>query len=334
LAAPLRDRAPQAIKGTRVDTEATAAGDDGVARPIGAILAAARQAQGLDLTDVARDTRVPLRHLTAIEADAHDSLPALPYTIGFVKAFARVVGVDPDMAGARFRAETSKAAHVPVAPAMTPLDERRLPPRGLIMLSVAALVAVIAVIVAWSAGALDGPRPAPVVAAAMPSDTLAAASTTVSPAAVVVPPPGSPPAAPVAMPPAAQVAAPSATVAAAPTGPATAVATGTGPVVITASEDAWVRISVFDPAMGKTIAVKTGVLAKGERFVPPPTPGLRLWTGRAGALAITVDGRAVPPLGGPVETVKNVSLDAADLRARLTGPTRAALPGRAGPPVG
>ncbi len=140
-----------------MDTEATAA-DDGVARPIGALLGAARRARGLDLADIARDTRVPVRHLTAIEADAHDSLPALPYAIGFVKAFARAVGVDPDMAGAHFRAETSKAAHVPVAPAMTPLDERRLPPRGLIAASLVALVAVVGGIVAWSAGAFDPPR--------------------------------------------------------------------------------------------------------------------------------------------------------------------------------
>lgn len=89
---------------------------------------------------------------------------------------------------------------------------------------------------------------------------------------------------------------------------------------MTASEDAWIRVTAVDPATGKVVTVKTGVLAKGERFAPPPVPGLRLWTGRAGALAITVDGRAIPPLGGPVETVKNVSLDAADLRARLAVP--------------
>ena len=37
------------------------------------------------------DTRVPVRHLRAIEADAHDSLPALPYAIGFVKTLARAL---------------------------------------------------------------------------------------------------------------------------------------------------------------------------------------------------------------------------------------------------
>lgn len=302
-----------------MDSEATAA-DERTPRPIGAILGAARAASGLDLADIARDTRVPVRHLAAIEADAHDSLPALPYAIGFVKAFARAVGVDAEMAGAHFRAETNKAAHVPVAPAMTPLDERRLPPRGVVAASLAALVVVVALIVAWSAGAFDPAIPAAQVAA-VPAPVAATPPVT-APTAAATPGPGAP---------AASV--PAAT-------PTAAAATGTVPVsataggvVITASEDAWFKVSVYDPATAKVVTVKTGVLAKGERYVAPPTPGLRLWTGRAGALAITVDGRAVPPLGGPVETVKNVSLDPADLRARIV-PQTVPAPGRAGPPVG
>lgn len=293
-----------------MDTEANAV-DDGLgaanaggSRPIGAILGAARAARGLELTDVARDTRVPVRHLAAIEADAHDSLPALPYAIGFVKAFARVVGVDPDMAAARFRAETSKAAHVPAAPTMAPVDERRLPPRGLVTASIAALIAGIALVAAWSAGAFDPAIPAAPTVAVAPAPVVQAS------AAPVV---SAPPVAATTSPPDASL--PPAGVAPAVVSPATP-----GTVVITASEDAWFKVSVYDPAVGKVVSVKTGVLAKGERYVPPPTPGLRLWTGRAGALAITVDGHAIAPLGGAVETVKNVSLDPADLRARIAPP--------------
>lgn len=330
---------------TIVDSEATAPGDPDfgsgpshdMAQPIGAILGAARTARGMDLADIARDTRVPVRHLAAIEADAHDSLPALPYAIGFVKAFARAVGVDPDMAAGRFRGETNKSAHVPVAPAMAPMDERRLPPRGLVAVSIAALLAVVALVVAWSTGAFDTALPA-----TPPPTPVAAAPVAAAP--IIVPPgalaatapvaqetPGDPATAGADAPSiAAPVQAPVAATAAAARTPAAPVATGS--VVITANADAWFRVSVYDPAVAKVVTVKTGVLAKGERYIAPPTPGLRLWTGRAGALAITVDGRAIPPLGGPVETVKNVSLDANDLRTRLAAP--APLPGRAGPPIG
>jgi len=298
-------------QGIAVDTEVTAASDnfaDG--RRVGAILGDARTASGLELTDIARDTRVPVRHLAAIEADAHDNLPALPYAIGFVKAFARAVGLDAEAVGAQFRAETTKVAHTPAPPPMAPLDERRLPPRGLATVSIVAVLVVIGAVVAWSAGAFDSaaPReqaPTPVAAAA-----LSPAPVETGPTALAVT------AAAVTTPPATSVAGP-ATVAAQPTA---SVAGGAGRVVITATEDAWYRISAYDRGAHKVVTVKTGVLAKGEHYDVTPVPGQRLWTGRAGALQISVDGRSLPPLGGPVETVKNVSLDAADLRARIAGP--------------
>lgn len=293
-----------------MDTEVTAAGDEFThGRRVGAILGEARAAAGLELTDIARDTRVPIRHLQAIEADAHDSLPALPYAIGFAKAFARAVGLDAEAIGAQFRAETTKVAHTPAAPPMAPLDERRLPPRGLVTISIVAVLAVIATVVAWSAGVFDTtvrPEPAPVTADATPSAPVAPSTepAVVAPVAAgdAVPTATAPPAtSPAATPPA-----------------ATAVpATAGGRVVITANEDAWYRISAYDAEMHKVVTVKTGVLAKGERYDVTAVPGQRLWTGRAGALQISVDGRALPPLGGPVETVKNVSLDPTDLRARL-----------------
>lgn len=305
-----------------MDTELTAPSDDSFAsHRLGAMLGEARKAAGLDLADIARDTRVPLRHLTAIEHDAHDSLPALPYTIGFVKSFARAVGVDPEAAAAQFRAETSKTAHVPAAPAMAPLDERRLPPRGLVTLSIVGVLAIVAGVVAYSAGMFDRavPNPTQVAAvpepaAAPPADVVPDVAPATTPAATTTPAPAT------TMPTPTPTPLPATPTAAMPTPAATGVATGPSRVSITASEDAWYRISGFDPAVGKVVTVKTAVLAKGERYDIPATPGLKLWTGRAGALRVSVDGRALPPLGGPVETIKNVSLDAPDLLARAAAP--------------
>ncbi len=303
-----------------MDTEVTAAGDDFAhGRRVGAILGEARTAAGLELTDIARDTRVPLRHLAAIEADAHDSLPALPYAIGFAKAYARAVGLDAEAIGAQFRAETTKVAHTPAPPPMAPLDERRLPPRGLVTLSIVAVLAVIGAVVAWSAGVFDSATTgAPVVAAASPPPTGSSTSTAAAP--VVTEPASN----------AATVTAEQATLAPPPMAPAITTTGSTlatpvpgaigGRVVITASDDAWYRISAYDAEAHKVVTVKTGVLAKGEHYDVTGVPGQRLWTGRAGALQISIDGRILPPLGGPVETVKNVSLDAADLRAHAAAP--------------
>ncbi|WP_185964982.1 helix-turn-helix domain-containing protein [Glacieibacterium frigidum] len=281
------------------DGKAFAAPAFGGARErIGARLGAARTAAGVELADIAKDTRVPLRHLRAIEADAHDDLPALPYSIGFVKAYARAVGIDADEAATQFRGETSKTAHVPATVALEPLDERRLPSRGLVTLSVALLILVIGGLTAYGAGWFEA------------SPAVETAQAPVEPA--VVEPAVTDPASP-ATPAAAGIDGTPVAVAEAPVAaPATP-----GAVSVVAKDDAWVRITAISPETGKLISVRTGLLAKGERFDLPAIPGQRLWTGRAGALAISVGGRAVPPLGGPVETVKNVSLDPTDLAARI-----------------
>jgi cytoskeletal protein RodZ len=251
----------------------------------GAMLANARAAAGLELSDIARDTRVPLRHLKALEEDRHDELPALPYAIGFVKSFARAVGLDPETVAGQFRAETSKGAHVPSMGTLEPLDERRLPSQALVYGSVVLVIAVIAGLSAWGAGAFDPPPPAA-------TETVAA-----------------PPAAPA--PAVAEAAPAAAAVAATPGAPPPAIAAA-GPVVLTAREDVWLK--VYDGTT-KT-SVMTGTLAAGQSFTVPQTPGLQLWTGKAGALDVTIGGRPIPPLGGPVETVKNISLAPADLIAR------------------
>ncbi|MEY2883491.1 MAG: hypothetical protein RL490_1215, partial [Pseudomonadota bacterium] len=281
---------------------------DGGLRRTGAMLAAAREASGLTLEEIAKDTRVPVRHLRALEADQHDALPALPYAIGFVKSFARAVKLNPEEVASQFRAETSKQPHQPMAASMEPLDERRVPGRSLVSASVVVIVLVIAGLSAWGAGVFD---PAPVATSVEPTVAPAVEAPAPDPAplasdgsAVVVTPapvaPGS-----LATPPA---------------------AVPGGPVVLTAREDVWIKIYDRDTRTSARI----GILKAGESYtVPADQPGLLLWTGKAGALAVTVGGRALPPLGGPVQTVRDVSLTAADLIARSQPAVPAVAPATA-----
>ncbi|MFZ4109755.1 MAG: helix-turn-helix domain-containing protein [Polymorphobacter sp.] len=273
------------------------------ARRTGATLMAARTAAGMELVDVARETRVPIRHLRALEADKHDDLPALPYAIGFVKSYARAVGLNSETMASQFRSETSKSAHVPTPISLEPLDERRVPSRGLWVGSLIAIIVIIAGLSAWGAGALDPPLPAaPEMTAAVIADT-------------AEPDPFGPE--------------PSGDIGVPVTAPAAATelaAVATGPVVLTASRDVWVKI--WDKASGDTL--KEGVLTAGEIVtIPSDRPGLTLWTGMAGALSVSVGGRPLPTLGGPVETVRDVSLLPADLLARSTPPTDSRAPAAA-----
>ncbi|MEM7003307.1 MAG: RodZ domain-containing protein [Pseudomonadota bacterium] len=62
----------------------------------GAILAVAREAQALTQRDVADVLNLPLHVVEAIDADDKTRLPAHVFTRGYVRAYAKLVGVDPD----------------------------------------------------------------------------------------------------------------------------------------------------------------------------------------------------------------------------------------------
>jgi len=60
----------------------------------GILVRAARQASNLRLDDVARDTRISLRNLEALEEDRYSDLPAESFVRGYLKILARRLGED------------------------------------------------------------------------------------------------------------------------------------------------------------------------------------------------------------------------------------------------
>jgi flagellar biosynthesis protein FlhG len=61
----------------------------------GRLLAKVREALGVELHEIARETKISINHLTAIENETFDELPALVYTRGFVQQLAKVLKLDP-----------------------------------------------------------------------------------------------------------------------------------------------------------------------------------------------------------------------------------------------
>lgn len=112
------------------DTTAESDADALFPQSVGERLRAARTAAQLDLNDVATKTRVPMRHLEAIERGDYASLPSPTYAIGFARSFARAVGADETAVARDLRAELGRA---PPDDADTlpyePVDPARLPSR-------------------------------------------------------------------------------------------------------------------------------------------------------------------------------------------------------------
>jgi hypothetical protein len=68
----------------------------------GAFLRAAREAAGISIEKLAERTRIRPQQLASLEAETFDALPPQVYVRGFVMAYARELGLDPERAWAGF----------------------------------------------------------------------------------------------------------------------------------------------------------------------------------------------------------------------------------------
>ncbi|MEX6632946.1 TonB family protein [Hyphococcus lacteus] len=94
-----------------------AAANDG--ETVGVFLAASRIAAGISIEALSEAIKVKVAHLQSIEAMRPDLLPPLPYVIGFVKSYARHLGLDADEIAMRFRDEAGGAVPVSLSDART-----------------------------------------------------------------------------------------------------------------------------------------------------------------------------------------------------------------------
>ena len=287
---------------------------------VGQLLRTRRLERGLEVKDIAAETKIPTRFLNAIEDDQHEKLPALPFAVGFVRNYAKMLGLQPDAVCAQFKAETSRLTPTEHVYFPEPLDESRIPSKALVLGGIAVAVAAVGLWWGWSSRT-PSPEPAavlteetgqalsieaPVVATG--PDASAAAATDAAPEGAA-PVDGAAPAADAAS---GAAAAPSAVVAhekAEAQAAAAAQVINSGPVVIRALDDSWVRIS--DGVSG---AVKIGIMKTGETYRVPSLPNLKLMTGNAGAVEIKVGDVTLPPLGGRGEVIRNINLDPESLR--------------------
>ena len=96
--------------------------------PVGQILANARKAAELSLADIVAATKIKQAHLEAIEASDNASLPAIPFTAGFIKVYANHLELDSNALVKQFKDEVAAGTvtATPDAPA-APSSEMTAP---------------------------------------------------------------------------------------------------------------------------------------------------------------------------------------------------------------
>lgn len=242
---------------------------------IGAKLRRERVGKGLAIDDIARNTKIAPRFLEAIETDDYSSLPGLVFTRNFVRQYALTLQLDPDPLLAELPKQDESTAPLPNPPARPRSSyhrNRRL--RSLVSSIVWLLIAGTGVAAYMyfnhslrvSASQVVAPQ---VTAPVLKSQTANPAPTIVeqTPAAVEQ------------------------TSQAAPAPPADPSNAAPVQVSVTANERAWVQVTVD----GKTTFI--GTLTPNETKEVSAAEQVKVLTGNAGALTISLNGKTLDSLG-------------------------------------
>jgi cytoskeletal protein RodZ len=100
---------------------------DGELHKLGEVLRTAREAKGVDLARVERDTKIRTRYLTALEEGDYPELPGPVYTKGFLRNYGAYLGLDTEYLVDLYRLEsaqpTSEKPTLPIPP--RPIATRR-----------------------------------------------------------------------------------------------------------------------------------------------------------------------------------------------------------------
>jgi cytoskeleton protein RodZ len=131
------------------------------AESVGAALRATREHYRLSLEEVSLATHIRKAYLLGLEDMRLDALPARPFAIGYVRAYAEVLGLDPDRAAARFKMEFPDETQ----PLRAPVGVSREADRRLRPMIVGGVVIVLAFL-AWNIARHAMSRTAPAGAAA------------------------------------------------------------------------------------------------------------------------------------------------------------------------
>ena len=284
-------------------TEISAEGTADIAESVGTALRKAREKRGLSLPQVSRDLCLKEDVLRALESRQYGALPKVPYCFGFVRTYARHLGLEPEEMVRRFKGEIGDVPQAATLAPPQPLRASRFPGRAVVTTSLIIAAA------AYGGWYFYTERPAEIIVPATSADAHAPMapvplidSDTAKKLNQASAPPSTDSA---AAEPNAEAAEPGKTGA---TTSSAAPAAIKGKVVIRATGACWVYIH---DQKGKVVFHKT--MHKGDEFtLPEQRSDLVMELGNPAALQIVVDGRPLKAIAGSGQA-RRISLDPKEL---------------------
>lgn len=241
-----------------------------------------RERRGVSLEEINRRTRISLNILQELESGQTANLSTPVILRGFIKGYAKTIGLDPAEALSRFAEESQASPPALATVRSVPETKRpRVLPMAVITLGVIAAVTVLLRLVGEQAppSLIGTPAPAPVPAATSAPPEAPAALTQTEPAAPTAQPleaqPQAAPAAPIQ-------------------GPAPEAARRIGEphlLKVRALEQTWLRLARDDGSVNEYL------LRPGEQVVWEAAQRFELTVGNAAGLVLSLNGKPVGPLG-------------------------------------
>jgi cytoskeletal protein RodZ len=260
-----------------------------------------REMRGITLEEITESTKISRRHLEALEGEHFDQLPGGVFNKGFVRAYARFLGIDGDQAVADYSAASNEQ---PEAEDKFPLEiheqpKRNLTPRRSHLPMAFAIAALVGVLVGYAFWAKSRPHT---------NESAAGSTQHAPPAAATTAPPANAPV------PAAESTTPAREATAASSPSESAQAAPEKPVKpekvfvvqVKAKEDSWVSIV----ADGKSVMERVLTAEKNKKIKAGKTLILR--TGNAGGIEVTFNGVSLGSLGNENEP-RTLTFNAAGL---------------------
>jgi cytoskeleton protein RodZ len=278
-----------------------------------------REKKAVTLDDISLSTKISTRMLRALEEERFDQLPGGIFNKGFIRAYARCLGMDEEQAIAEYVAATSPSAKTSEnsdqAPILDPPPRERNDNAAGLPWGIFAVVLLIVALgfVAWGFYSRQSQKGTP--ASAAPADP----SPNLTPAPAAEPPP-SQQTSQTAVPPAAggdPSHAPAASLSAPTPSQSPPVRAGGFTVLIKAREDSWLSVSIDgEVSMHSTLTAQTQKSVRAQEEIT-------IRAGNTGALDFEFNGKKLPPQGGSGE-VKTLTFDANGLRPPTPKPEQPA----------
>jgi cytoskeletal protein RodZ len=264
----------------------------------GASFKQAREAKGISLDQIATETRISTRFLSAIETEEFHLLPGGIFNRGFVRAYAEKVGLDPDQAVADYErlAEVRPTEGTP-APRPEPAKkhQRWYPIAGGALLLLIIVFYIVTRESGHTAQTASAPQPAATASSnSQPAPPVAQPPVPNPPVAVETPPAAPAPVPVPAQQPNPQAAQPPVVSTPSPTSQALT-------LELNAREETWVKVTTD----GKS-ANAGEVLAPGTTRKFSAQNSIQLSIGNAAGLDMTLNGKPMKPIGksGQVRTLQ------------------------------